>query len=440
MARKNNLSPSQMVGIFVIVIIVVPWFTILSEPGVIKKMYVIVSHNLSFYIAIFISLIFGVYRKFTNPNRFTWFELPVQLLASVAVIFTLYSFFFFTTSNISDKEVWNGYSVKAEFLEEWTERVETTTCDSEGKNCKTTVSYVYHPPEWWLYTNNYKVNYNEKISISRSVYRNYVNYFGNNTFKDLYHANQSSHGDGDMYYTVFKDTFESRIPTSIKHRYVNYLKGAESLHKKTGGNTIGYEKLLLDYPKVTRGSYGSIYFDRVIVAGELNVDSTWKKQVDQQLDLALTSLGEKKQVNIVVYLVKSSDQAFLHALEEHWINGKKNDVIVIVGMNQFPMVEWAAVMAWTKIEEFKIILRDNINELSDISDSNIFTSTILNQISKKTENGGYLRMPMEELEYLVSDIELPWWSHLLVVLSGAFMAWLVSWALINNQIKNWRRR
>ena len=435
MARHNRMSRPQMVGIFVIFIIVLPWITILSEPGVIKKIYLIVSYNLSFYIAILLSLIFGVYRKFTNPEKFTWIELPIQLLASVAVIFTLYSFFFFTTSDIADKEVWNGYTSKAEYYEEYTTETEYEDCDSEGKNCVTRSTETYHPPEWYLYTSN-----SEKLAISQSTYRTYVKRFANETEKELYHPDQISYGDGDMYYTIFKGNFEDRIPTSIKHRYVNYLKGTESLHRKTGGNTIGYEELLMEYPSVTSGTYGNIYFDRVIVAGGLKVDPLWKKQVDQKLDLALTNLGKKKQVNIVIYLVKSSDQAFLHALEEHWVNGKKNDVVVIIGMNNFSKVEWTSIMAWTKIEEFKIELRDNINELSDISDSSIFTNTIINQISKNPENGGYLRMPMKELEYLVSDIELQWWSHILVVLSGAFIAWLVSWALINNQIQNWRRR
>lgn len=434
MARQK-LSPSQMVGIAVAAVILVPLFTIISEPGVIKKLYVIVTHNAAFWVVLFIALIFGFYRKITNPFKFTWLEFPVQVLASIAGIFILYSVFFFTTSDIADREVWNSYITKSEYYEEWTEEVEYEDCDSEGKNCVTKTREVYHPPEWYIYS-----NIGEQQSINRSIYKTYVREFGNEDKKLLFRANQVSIGDGNMYKTEFKSTYDKRITSAIEHDYINYVKGTETLHKRSGGNTVGFEKVLLNYPSTFSNSFGKINLNRVLVAGGLNVDSDWLQKVDRSLDLVLSDLGSKKQVNILIYLVKSSDQSFIHALEEHWINGKKNDVIVVVGMNEYPKVEWVSIMAWTKVEEFKIELRDNIVSMGDISDSKKFVDTIVNQVSKPGDKGGYVRMPMSDLEYLVSDITIPWWASILVILFSALLSWATSWALINNEIQNWRRR
>ena len=431
---RSRLSPSQMVGIFVLAVIFIPFITILSEPGVVKKLYVIVSHNVAFWIVAFLSIVFGFYRKYTNPEKYTWLEFPFQVLAGIATVFTIYSVFFFTTSNIADVEVWNSYTKKAEYYEKWTEEVTYQDCDSEG-HCTTKTRTVYHPPEWYFYTQT-----GEKISVNRNIYRSYVNYFANEKKKNLFHANQVSIGDGDMFYTVFNKQYKDRVATAIEHDYVNYLKGTETLHKRTGGNTLGFEDLLMKYPRTYKSIYGKINLDRVLVSKGLSVPNKWVNEVDKSLDLVLTDLGEKKQVNILVYLVNTNDQSFTQALEESWINGKKNDVIVLIGTTSFPDISWVSVLAWTENEEFKIVLRDNIVDLEDLSDSNKFVETVVSQISLPGEKGGYVRMPMSKLQYLVSDITIPWWANILVVVLSMFLSWLVSWALINNEIQNWRKR
>ena len=428
------MSPSQMVGLFVLAVIFVPFFTILAEPGVIKKLYIIVTNNVAFWIVAFLSIVFGFYRKYTNPEKYTWLEFPFQVIAGIATVFTIYSVFFFTTSNIADVEVWNSYTKKAEYYEKWTEEVTYQDCDSEG-HCTTKTRTVYHPPEWYFITDS-----DEKISVNRKIYKSYVNYFGNEKEKNLFHSGQISIGDGDMYYTVFNKQFNSRITTSIEHDYVNYLKGAETLHKRSGGNTIGFEKLLLDYPRTYKSVYGNINLDRVLVTNGLSVPTKWKVEVDKSLDLVLTDLGAKKEVNVLIYLVNTKDQSFTYALEESWINGKKNDVIVLIGTTNFPDVDWVSILAWTEIEEFKIVLRDSIIDLDDLNNSKIFVDTIVSQISLPGEKGGFVRMSMDKLQYLVSDITIPWWANVLVVVFSMFLSWLVSWALINNEIQNWRKR
>ena len=431
---KTRLTPSQMVGIFVLLVIFVPFGTILTEPGVIKKLYIIVINNVGFWIVAFLSIVFGFYKKYTNPEKYTWLEFPFQVLAGISTVFVIYSVFFFTTSNISDVEVWNSYVQKAEYYEEWTEENTYQDCDSEG-HCTTRTTRTYHPPEWYLIT-----DINEKKSVKKDIYREYVKYFSNEKKKNLFHSNQVSIGDGDMFYTVFLKKYDNRITSAIEHDYVNYIKGTETLHKKSGGNTVGFEKLLLKYPRTYRSKYGKINLDRVLVTDGLSVPIDWIKKVDRNLDLVLSDLGKKKEVNILIYLAYTNDMAFTQALEEFWLNGKKNDVIVIVGTKSFPEIEWVSILAWTENEEFKVVLRDKIIDLKDLSDSDKFVDTIVSQISLDGNKGGYVRMPMNKLQYLVSDITIPWWANILVVIFSMFLSWLVSWALINNEIQNWRKR
>jgi hypothetical protein len=431
---KSKLTPSQMVGIFVLLVVFVPFVTILSEPGVIKKLYIIVINNIGFWIVAFLSIVFGFYRKYTNPEKYTWLEFPFQVLAGISTVFVIYSVFFFTTSNIADVEVWNSYVKKAEYYEKWTEEDTYQDCDSEG-HCTTKTRTIYHPPEWYFIT-----DINEKKSVNKEIYRNYVNYFRNEKKKNLFHANQVSIGDGDMFFSVFNNKYNKRLTSAIEHDYVNYIKGTETLHKVSGGNTIGFEKLLLKYPRTFSSIYGKINLDRVLVTGGLNIPKDWIKNVDRKLDLYLSDLGTKKEVNILVYLVDTDNMAFTQALEESWLNGKKNDVIVLVGIKSFPELNWVSIIAWTEIEEFKIILRDKIIDLDSLKNSDKFVDTIVQQIDLPADKGGYVRMPMSKLQYLVSDITIPWWANLLVVIFSMFLSWLVSWALINNKIQNWRKR
>jgi len=437
---ERRLSPSEIVGLLVVGFILLPAYYFISEPGLIKKMWVIVLYNPVFYIAIFLSVVFGFYKKLTNPKTFTWFELPIQIGVCIVGIFFSYSTFFYTTTNISDEEIWNGYVVMSEYLEEWTEEITWYECveeDDKG-NCtreEKRTREEYHPPEWYIHTSN-----NEKLSIANTVYRNYVRYFGNQSKEILFHADQISIGDGNRYYTTFKGKIKP-IWTAKKHDFVNLLKGSNSIILRKG-QTQNFLNFLLPYPEVHGGKYGNIEVDRILSAGVI-VPADWSYSVDAKLDENLAFIGKQKQVNVLVYLVSTQDQSFLHALEEHWVYGKKNDVVVIIGTNSFPKVSWVSIMAWTDIEEFKIELRNKILDMSDISDSKAFVNSIISQITKKPENGGFLRKPMADYNYVISSIKLPIWASIFNILLIALLNYAVSWALINNEIqdhyiKDWR--
>jgi hypothetical protein len=391
------------------------------------KMSLVIVNNKGYWIVIILAFVFGFFRKFTNPQKFNWLELPAQLLISFVAITALYAFFYNSSTPLVDTEVWNGQVIRGEYYEAWTERKSENVCDSRDKNGHCTSSHiryynVRHSPEWKLCTTV------GDIDVSASIYATYVRYWHNEAKKDLYHANQVSVGDGDMFYV--RPNNDLIVPASTEHKYVNYLRASDSI-KKVSGSISGFQKFLKNYPRVHSSQFGPLELDRVILAG-VRPSNQWVEILDRKLDLALVKLGSSKQVNILVYLVGTADQSFSYALEEQWIKGKKNDVIVIIGSTNFPKPDFVYVMAWTKVEEFKITLRDRIMAMPDLNNSEELADIICSQINKGPQNGGFDRMPMAELEYLIGDIKLPWWCQVLIVLVGGGISWATSWYMVNN--------
>lgn len=441
--NRGSIPPEAIIPLGILAVIIFGiaslWLVIFAGTpvgagGNVGKVMLVIRANIGFWIVLCGGIGFGFYRKLTNPEEFTWAELPIQLAATTLSVVLLFFLFFSTSAKLSDTEILNGYVTGAEYYEAWTERVETKECkgyDDKGrcKGYRTKISYVHHPPEWGQLTTV------GDISIDGGLYQKFVRYFGNEKKENIYRPNQSSFGDGDKFYVTFDSSRHEIIPASRQNWYVNYLRASDSIEKKQGGVQI-YKDLLRPYPTVYYGNYGEIELDRVVEAG-VNLPVNWKNDVDKTLDKALTSLGRQKQVNILVYAVNTADQGFVHALEESWVKGKKNDVIVILGVSEFPKVSFAYVMAWTKIEEFRLNLRNRILGIGDISDGKAFANIVIEEISKPPVEGGFERRPMADLEYLIADIRLPWWCQLIIVLVGGGISWIVSVLMIDNQTKNY---
>jgi len=227
---------------------------------------------------------------------------------------------------------------------------------------------------------------------------------------------------------------------------VNYLKASESIRKTTGGNTEGFEEFLAEYPRVHGGTFGEIYLDRVIIKGVPIPDDKksdierWASGVDVLLDNALAELGHTKEVNILVYVVGTGDRKFFQALDEYWKHAKKNDVIVVIGTTEFPKIDWADVIAWSKTTDFATNLKNRLEKMGEVNDGMAFARTILSQVELPLDQGGFERMPMEELVYLADDVEVAWWAMIVIVLIYRFLSWLCSWALNNNEIREFGAR
>lgn len=385
--------------IFTIIMVGWPWYYLLSQYGLFTKLSYFVIFKFPFYVTSLISLraIYWYKTKYQhhqyNLKEFV-IGVPIVLLAN----FGYTAILFFWATNLYDTEIWNGYADRAEYYEAWTEEVETCTTDDDGhRTC--TKENVYHPPYWQMITSN-----GEVLSISQEIYTNYSRHFGTETEVDLYHSGQVSSGDGDMYLSKYDGSREKLIPTAISHPYVNYIRAAEPVFLYTGFAS-NYKSSLVDYPLVEDGYFGSIYLNRVF-APEVSIPDNWGLALNQTLCNELAFLGKQKQVNALVYITQQ-DTNFYKALHEIWYGGKKNDVVVILGMNSFPKLDWVRVMSWTDSPLFKEELAKKITNLPDLNDASLLGKTIMEQIGLGDSQGGFLRKPMDEFHELRNDIHLP---------------------------------
>lgn len=124
-------------------------------------------------------------------------------------------------------------------------------------------------------------------------------------------------------------------------------------------------------------------------------------------------LGKKKQVNIIFVVVPTADSSYLHALEEGWLGGKKNDLVVIFGVARYPEVSWVRVMSWTQAEEVKIGLRDSLQEIGSLErHEEIITKT------KELVDKLFVRRPMADFEYLMAGVRPPPWTLITLLIVG----------------------
>jgi len=190
-------------------------------------------------------------------------------------------------------------------------------------------------------------------------------------------------------------------PTAVEHRFKNYIKGAPGTILKKQGLVEKYKGLIPQYPR----TYDLYRIRRVLPAG---VEVPGAARMDAVLDEINARLGRPKQVNMIVVVTAAADRGYIHALEEAWLGGKKNDLVLVVGAPDYPKIAWAGVMSWTKVENLKLSLRDAVEDMGTFDGDRVM-ALLEREVSEK-----FIRRPMADFEYLSSSIQPPFW--LLVVL------------------------
>jgi hypothetical protein len=428
---SSDIKPPHIIGgvIGLVSLVLLGYF--IFNPGLFSKLWIIIIHNWGFWVLLCSGVLYAGFRKWRNPKEFTWTEFPIQLVTGVVFLILICAFLFYQGSDVKDREVWNGYVTGAHYQETYDQTYYVQVCTGTGKNQTCTMERRCRTigPSWGFSTNN-----RERFGIGPKVYARYVRRFGNN--RHVGSAGDGCNGNrGWSWAATFRGPRDRIVPTAAEHQFVNFLRVKSTVRKTSGGNTTGFEKYLRPYPRVRRGYFGPIYLDRVINAGT-GAPTRWVKSANKKLSKALTYLGRRKQVNILLYLVGTADQKFVQALEEHWIKGKKNDVVIIIGVTQWPKVSWAHVMSWTKVEEYKIKLRNRIRDMKVLTKPGLLVRHIKHQTALSPSKGGFKRMKMKELEYLASEVTIAWWAMFLVWLLYGGVVYGCSWALEHNEIRS----
>lgn len=199
-------------------------------------------------------------------------------------------------------------------------------------------------------------------------------------------------------------------PIAQEHSFTNYVKAVpESLFNVDSKTIIKpFEYLIPSYPSV----HDYYRIDRVINMGTKTPDNI-VNELNSGLNNILRALGPSKQANIVLVLVNTNDPNYRYALESAWLGGKKNDIVIMLGVTEYPKIAWVDVMAWALNlgnENFHVLLRDELLSQQTINTQKI-VPVVANFIQTKFD-----RPPMAQFETLKGEIDPPMWAIILAVL------------------------
>ena len=259
-------------------------------------------------------------------------------------------------------------------------------------------------------------------------------------YRDHYTVNWSC--DSDIgYFTIKREDWLSRSvyklpdparytmimkgdPVSKKISYSNYIKAVpgslfapapQPLKKQFAGKLPPYPINVYDFYHV----------DRVIPVGLKVPDlAAWNAKLSE----ALKTLGPQKQANAVVVLTNINNPEYATALQDAWQNGKKNDIILIIGAGSLAgPASWVRVLALTQDSIFQVKLRDDILALQKLD-----SSSVINALSAEAHTT-FHRKRMHDFSYLTAEIDPPGW----VMATACILILLAYLAIVFILFKSW---
>lgn len=270
------------------------------------------------------------------------------------------------SSMVQDTEYWGANGVRAEYYEDWNERVScrhpkyktvrrTRTVYRDGK-ARTETYYVqvqdgyhhlydvdYHPERWHLID-----SLGRTFSIGQGEFEEFCKHWSNRAFKELnrsYHTN-----DGDMYFTNWDNKIETVEAVSSAHSYENKVQASKSVFnfKEVDPKVWG----LYDYPKVHGYRQQSVLGHGGPTHGE----------GERLLDTYNALLGPTKEVRLFTLIFKNQPIQAGTDQEAYWKGGNKNEFVTCVGVNDAQEVQWCHVFSWSEKEDLKIDARNKVME------------------------------------------------------------------------------
>lgn len=215
-------------------------------------------------------------------------------------------------------------------------------------------------------------------------------------------------------------------PTAVPHKYTSYIKAAPDTLFRRQGTSSKYKGHIPAYP-------GQVYdyyrLNRFVSHGVPADAAAWNAALS---DLA-ADLGSARQANVIVVLTTQPHDWF-HALEEEWVGGKKNDIVLVVGVDAAGKPVWADVMAWTIDPLFKVKLRDDI-----LDDGTLDPKSVASIIRRNTLEH-HRRKPMADYEYLKASITPSPTEWVVTLVIGLVVAAGLAWFMHTYDLFNEERR
>jgi hypothetical protein len=201
-------------------------------------------------------------------------------------------------------------------------------------------------------------------------------------------------------------------PVSDERDYDNWVKAVpDSLFNRKEHKSHAYDQKIPPYPRV----YDMYRVNRVVTVG-----ASAPKELNFELGKMLGRLNPKHQVNVIVIVTNIQDPMYKYAVENAWIGGKKNDVIIFMGMDGDKLV-WADTMTWAANEGnglFNSTLKDAIISIGGMDVPKIVSET------ERIIRDHYDRPEMETFAYLQNAIEPPLWLLIVEIIMLAILSFV----------------
>lgn len=297
---------------------------------------------------------------FTFLRGITWQELVVQLLAQAAV--AALSIWVIRWVNVSDSEVLHAVVTgKAR---------ETVSCTHDYEcNCR-------------------KVPNESKEKCER-CYRHRFDYAWGvqSALGTTYISTIDEQGEREPPHWTAVRTGE---PLARMHAYDNYIKAAPGSLFNRAHLTERYADRLPAYPEV----YANYRRDALVLVNGARpaAPHAWNARLAE----LNSRLGQSKQVDMVVVLVRDLPPDYFYALEQAWLGGKKNSAVLVVGVDSAMRPHWANVMGWTIGQAFQVQLREAVLGLHVIEPKQVLP------LLERSVVELYRRRPMADFEYLAA--------------------------------------
>lgn len=335
----------------------------------------------------------------TNSAIFAVVGLFISMLIMAA------AFYLGKGSKTHDEEIWNGRITQKQrehgsYVRSYScNCVQTCSGSGQNRSCSQTCQTCYedhYTVKWFAHSTIGTFDIDSEDSTSRRVY--------------------------DLPDPPFYRQIQPGEACAKTHSYTNYIKAVpESLFRPASATIKAqFAGMVPAYPI---SIYNFWHVDRVLPV-KINVPNL--REWNIKLSDSLRELGPAKQANAVIVLVNTPDPNYIYALQDSWLNGKKNDIIVVIGATQFPnKADWVSVLALTDSEQFKIVLRDDLLALENLTPDAVI-GTMAKDIGKM-----FKRKPMADFDYLDAEIDPPLWVNVTTA-TLVILAYIVFWMMVRS--------
>jgi hypothetical protein len=200
-------------------------------------------------------------------------------------------------------------------------------------------------------------------------------------------------------------------PASFLRAYPNYVKGMpEEIFKYNDVAAVEkYKDVLPSYPRLI---YDYYRVNRLVPVNFPKLPDRYKKDTAEQsmqretvsnlrgmLTTINSRIGTDKEANVILVLVSMLQDDFFSAIKSHWRGAKKNDIVVVIGIDKTYTIRWASAMAPADNESYPSQLSEAIMKVKKIKDKKE-QEQLIGAIEKSVRKD-FKRRHFDDMDYLL---------------------------------------